>query len=402
MGYWSERQIREGEQGWSDTDQYVCKACLDEPVLEAAVEAEADPGEACSFCGSSPAASLDVVMELFVQGVRHLYDRTIDVLYWDDDVTPRMTTDELVWEFADIFVGGEDLIEAVQASMGYEEWVATDFAVPHHGDAMMFAWEQFSHAVKFETRYVIWLKTPDPYEGERGEVPVAEILNKVADIVDEFDLVKEQPALNAWWRAQPHDAAAIDHTPGRLGTVPAHLANKPNRMSPAGIPMFYGAQTPATAIAEVLSSPPAGGPVPTYVTCAAFQTSRTTRVLDLTSLAPIPSVFDPDNWYLFHKLRFLHRFVDQLSSKATPEWEAVDYVPTQVLTEFFLRVYGQPDESLDGIVYRSAVTGEPAVVLDVTNSRCVDHDPSWPTAPNVELLLGLDVSSIDTKAAPPS
>lgn len=400
MGYWSERQIREGEQGWSETDRFVCKACLDEPVLEAAIEAEADPAEECSFCGNVPASSLDVVMDLFVQGVRHLYDRTIDVLYWDDDFTPRITTGELVWEFADVFLGADDLIEAVEASMGHEEWVAADFAVPHHGDAMMFAWEQFSHAVKFETRYVIWLKTPDPYESEGGQVAVAEILNKVADIVDEFDLVKEHPAFTAWWRAQPHDTAAIDHTPGRLGTVPAHLANRPNRMSPAGIPMFYGAETPATAIAEILSSIPAGGPGPSYVTWAAFQTSRTTRVLDLTNLAPIPSVFDPANWHLFHKLRFLHRFVEQLSTKAKPDWEAVDYVPTQVLTEFFLRVYGHPGGSLDGIVYNSAVSAEPAVVLDVTNPRCVDHDISWPTAPDAKVLLGLDMSSIDTKSAP--
>jgi hypothetical protein len=396
MGHAKERQIREAEQGWSESDHYVCTACLDEPVLEAAVEVEADAENECTFCENAPAASLDVVMDLFVQGVRHLYDRTIDVLYWADDFTPRIDTHDLVWEFADIFVGGDDLIEAVITSMGYEEWVAADFAVPHAGDAMMYAWEQFSRAVKFETRYVIWLQPPDPYEGEGGQVPVAQILNRVADMVDEFDLVKEHFALTAWWRAQPHDTTAIDHTPTRLGTVPAHLANQPNRMSPAGIPMFYGAQTPNTAIAEVLSAP--SGPVTTagYVTCAAFRTSRTTRVLDLTHLTPIPSLFDPENWYQYNKLRFLHRFVEQLSTRAKPAWEAVDYVPTQIMTEFFMRVYGQPDEPLDGIVYNSAVTGEPAVVLDVTNPRCVEMVASWPPTVDGELLLGLDPSSIAT------
>src|SRR4051794_25582091 len=135
MGYWKNRQIIEQEQGWSMTDHWICSGCLDEPVLEAAVETAADVDEDCTFCGASPAAPLDVVMELFAEGIRHLYDRTIDALFWADDVTPTTSTNEIVWEFAEVFKNNEALIEAVLASMDYQEWVATDFAVPHPGDA---------------------------------------------------------------------------------------------------------------------------------------------------------------------------------------------------------------------------------------------------------------------------
>ena len=399
MGYWKDRQIIEHEQGWSMTDHWICSDCLDEPVLKEAVDNATDADEECAFCGTSPAAPLDVVMELFAKGIRHLYDRTVAVLFWADDVTPTTSTDEIVWEFADVFKNNEALIEVVLDSMGYEEWVATDFVVPHPGDAMMYAWEQFCHAVKFQTRYVIWLRPPGPYDGEGGQVPVAQILNRVADVIEEFGLVKEHDAATLWWRAQPHDTTTIDHTPGRLGTVPVQLAQQPNRMSPAGIPMFYGAVNPTTAVAEVAS--PSVGAATNFVTYARFLTSRQTRVLDLTHLAPVPSIFDPHNWHLYDKLQFLHRFVSQLSSKATPDWEAVDYVPTQVLTEFFLRVYGQPDQPLDGIVYTSATTGDPCVVLDVTNQRCVHQDPGWPTATDAELLLGLDTASIQTQEMVP-
>jgi hypothetical protein len=70
----------------------------------------------------------------------------------------------------------------------------------------------------------------------------------------------------------------------------------------------------------------------------------------------------------------------------------VDYVPTQVLTEFFLQVFDQ-DGSISGLIYNSAVTGRAAIVLDVPNDRCVAQHPEW-LLDDRQLRLGLVSGSI--------
>lgn len=388
--------LAQDSQGWSYNLEDVCATCIDEPTLSAIVSSQAQPAVECSFCGSAGAASLDVLMAAFFRGLRREYEPAIDVLYYADDFTTRYDTSDLVYEYESIFVG-DGLLDAVLSSVKHDEWVTLDFAVPHPGDAMLVAWDEFCRKVKFKTRYVFWLQTPEPWEGQGGEVAVGQVLSKVADLVKEYELIKAMPALTIWWRAQPHGADPIEHTPGRLGTVPANLATTPNRMSPAGIPMFYGAADADTAVKEIVGTPGAST-THTHATWAAFQTSRECTVVDFTSLPPPVSIFDPEQGYKFFSLRFLHSFVGQLSSKTDPDWAAVDYVPTQVLTEFFLRVYTTTGGPVEGLVYRSALTGQPSLVMSVDNDRCVAQDAGWQGQPTDALRLGLDPSTVTTAA----
>lgn len=388
--------LAQDSQGWSYTLEDVCSTCVDEPALSAIIASEAQPGVECSFCGADSATSLDVLMTAFFRGLRRKYEPALDVLYYADDFTPRYDTSELVYDYGSIFAG-DGLLDAVLNSIKHDEWVARDFAVPHHGDAMLVAWDEFCRKVKFETRYVVWLKPPEAWEGQGGEVAVGQVLSKVAELVEEYELIKTRPALTPWWRAQTHGPDPIEHTPGRLGTVPADLAKAPNRMSPAGIPMFYGAADADTAIKEVIGTPGASV-TDTHATWAAFQTSQACTVVDFTSLPPPVSIFDPKHGDQFFNLRFLHSFVNQLSSKTDPDWAAVDYVPTQVLTEFFLRVYTYAAQPLEGLIYRSAITGEPSIVMSVANDQCVAQNPGWQGDGTGPLLLGLAASTVESAA----
>lgn len=391
VGFAKRVMMEQDEQGWSYSDDWVCAACVDEEALRAGIEADSSPDETCTFCRKSPAAPLNTLLALFVAGLCRQYTKAIDKLYWDDDVTSTYDSWDLVDDYQEIFLG-EGLVEAVRSSIHDESWVEVDFAVPHQDVLLANAWEAFCKAVKFETRYVIWLRKDDDDAAGRAEVPVARILHAVAGVIDVLGLIHTLPAGSRWWRAQPHGAEPIDQTPARLGTVPADLATQPNRMSPPGIPMFYGASDRETAVDEVTSPLPIGV---LQATWAAFETSQDCRVVDFTRLPPIPSLFDPTLGDTFHDVTFLHRFVGQLSSKARVDWEAVDYVPTQVLTEFFLRVHDEADP-VSGLVYHSAITGRESIVLDVSNDGCVAQDPGWRLDPRGRLRLGLVYGSIDT------
>ena len=64
-------------------------------------------------------------------------------------------------------------------------------------------------------------------------------------------------------------------------------ARSSNRMSPAGIPMFYGADDAETAIAETYTPTPGE---PATVTVAKFETARDALVVDLTVVAEFPEL----------------------------------------------------------------------------------------------------------------
>jgi hypothetical protein len=84
MGRAKERWLEEAAQGWSFTSQHVCTGCVDDYALQAGISAAEDAEAACDFCGSTPAAELDVLLEVFVNGLRTEYgDGDDEGVYYD-------------------------------------------------------------------------------------------------------------------------------------------------------------------------------------------------------------------------------------------------------------------------------------------------------------------------------
>jgi hypothetical protein len=143
-------------------------------------------------------------------------------------------------------------------------------------------------------------------------------------------------------------------------------------MSPHGIPMFYAALERETALRETSAG---GRGIAWYLTLATFEAGSGFQVLDLAELPAIPSVFDADCRHLIEPLRFLHVFVDEVRKPIRrDEYEHVEYVPTQIVAEYFRHLYErQTGERVDGIAYRSAIAADGSnVVLFIGNSDCVD------------------------------
>jgi RES domain len=126
-------------------------------------------------------------------------------------------------------------------------------------------------------------------------------------------------------------------------------------MSPAGISVFYGSTDPLTAIQETQE---AGGEA---ASLGYFTTTQEMFVLDLTNLPRCPTFYTPDLSNTNASLGFLHRFVaDAIQPIERDESEHIEYVPTQIVTEFFRYVFtfrgggdGQDENSIMGILYPS-------------------------------------------------
>jgi hypothetical protein len=120
-------------------------------------------------------------------------------------------------------------------------------------------------------------------------------------------------------------------------------------MNAAGIVVFYGALDEATAVAETGRRKPA-------ISIGTFELARPIRVLDLTNLPPVPSIFDESRFDLRVPLRFLHRFCRDISEPVYPDDRVhVEFTPTQVVSEFIkLRFKDQDGNSVDGVLYPSS------------------------------------------------
>jgi hypothetical protein len=247
--------------------------------------------------------------------------------------------------------------------------------------------------IQDETRYVLWLLDSDDEEADfTGEVPPARILAEVGKLIDQLGVLRTLPVGSGFWRARLHDPSEQVRSGDALGTAPRAAATQANRMSPAGIPMFYGASDADTAIREV-SMNARHEEKKKQVTLGRFLTSKACAVVDFTTLPPIPSIFDPELGESRRFLVFLHRFRDDLCKPLGDRVPEIEYVPTQIVTEYLLRVFGH-ETGVEGLLYSSALDDKVCVVFDVPNDRCVEQVPGQEDDQRLGLVL--DLKSIGT------
>ncbi|WP_262001987.1 HEPN-associated N-terminal domain-containing protein [Microbacterium sp. Mcb102] len=399
MGMAKDMQMAEEEQGWSYSEKQVCERCVADPSLADAVATGADAEEVCDFCGKKGAAALDVLLDAFVRGVSWEYtDADSALVPWDGREGGYQARTYDRWELVDLFVdafAADGLAEAVADSLADVAWASRDWAWRDRDVVLNDAWAAFSDQVKYRTRYVIWLIEDDASRRETrytGEIPVGDVLHDIGRLLDELAMLTVIPAGSSLWRAQIHSTDSLEPMPNasRLGTSPREYAKQPNRMSPAGIPMFYGALDKQTALDEVVRHNLAHEP---YATLGAFALSSPITVVDFDRLPEEPTIFHPTLGYLRREIAFLHKFVKEMSAPVAPGDEGIEYVPTQVVTEFFLRVL-QPASgaTITGLAYASAVrAGGRSVVIDIPHENCLESaDPTTGHEP----ALVLDPASV--------
>ncbi|WP_406841832.1 HEPN-associated N-terminal domain-containing protein (plasmid) [Streptomyces sp. AHU1] len=345
----------------------------------------------CSFCGESPAAELDILTEAFVEGLKTEYGNADDegVPYDSGEggyhVATTWDTWDLVNEYYDAFAN-DAVREAVCEAIGDQTWTETNWQLLRYNDQLTSSWQSFCEQIQYKTRYVFWLRRDDADQEEErwGEIPAGRILDQIGQHILDLDLVRKIPAGTKLWRAREVQDSEVTTATGwcaaDLGTAPRKFARTSNRMSPAGIPMFYGAFDQDTAVQEVTRGEQL------RLAIGTFELSRSCTVVDFTRLPSIPSIFDAEYSYQRRTLLFLRQFVAQMAQPVRDGYDQIDYVPTQVVAEFLLKVFN-PDDPIQGLVYTSSLNQQPCAVFDLDNSRCVEQTTGWDTQPKPHLGL---------------
>jgi hypothetical protein len=230
-----------------------------------------------------------------------------------------------------------------------ELWCQRDPYAVTPTQALEWGWQAFRSFVKGQRRYTFLVPDPTTADGA-GALAMHSVPGAIADAVAKGDLIATMPAGSAWWRARVDESGKTFVNAKEIGTPPAGFA-KDNRMSPKGIGVFYGASTLDGAVTEVAGY---AGTTAT-LSLGRFELIDAIRVVDLREVDPVPSLLDSERRNLRAPIAFLHSFVQDISTPAEPtDIQNLDYVPTQIITEYLRYELPAHFGRIEGVIWRSS------------------------------------------------
>ena len=354
------------------TNEYesVCAGCFEDPGIRAFIDKH-DVQAKCSFClGIS---DLDAVapFEQVVEHVRtclfHEYDDATDWMVLDSDTKEPMNVYYDSWDILEhvkLQLPRDDdgrLFQALALALSDDWWSESNPFGISSQDQVRVSWSWFCEVVKHQRRF--FFGDYDDGLGLEFDSP-SHVLTKIFDYANSIGLVTSLPENAVLFRTRVEDPCNLLQSQDELGPPPRELATKPNRMSPPGIPMLYASDDIDTAFKETAECYG-------FYAVGRFKTNRAAKILDLTKIPPIPSVFQCESGHFGIRARdaliFLDHVVNEMSIPVAKGDKAhIDYVPTQVVTEFVRSVQDVDYGGIDGIKYPSAVRigGSSYVIFD--------------------------------------
>lgn len=398
VGFFKNLMMEQHDSGFF-TERYfdeVCQHCIDDPALAAFVAGHG-PIEQCGFCGRTEllGSGLGTLFHFMAECLGTEWDDPNNEVGWDHgfhDFITLIDSDELlVWEL-DSPLGNEDLHKEFVSAFEHL-WCQADPYRLGHAEVLLHSWHHFSSIVKNKKRYLLHRMPPKPRDHAEELLDPAEVLDAIGDAIVQADSqVLRRTSDVRIVRARRHERSKRARTAKKLGSPPSRHARH-NRMSGAGISMFYGAETEHTAKVEV---PRGKGKA---VTTGSWTPSRELIYLDLPAALPIPSIFDTAARSKRTSLRFLYQFAQDLARHINEDEAAVEYIPTQFVTEYIRDHLRTGDgQSIDAIRYHSASDEPDGVcwVVFVDNDNCVNSDSR--TAKQArgreDLFMILDTNSV--------
>lgn len=382
MGRAKQQQIEAWERGFTcDENLNICTQCFNEEGINKFIQEHAESVK-CSFCSSTKntrACPLSLVIEHIITSLRYEWgDPNNEGLPYETREGGWQGEVLNTWDLFD--TTGLDIIndkakQYIISSFFDDMWCEREPYSLRVDHTFSLGWNQFTNFVKNKSRYMFLnAKNTDYNPNQHDEMNPIKILDVLGKIINKVNLIKTLDSTVPIYRVRIIETNQNLSTAKELGPPPHEFAVMPNRMSPSGIPMFYGAFDLDTAIQE------------TYLTCpdkkkaiwGIFHPTKELLLIDLPEYSSIPSLFDEYKRENRSYLKFLNNFIQDFIQPITRDKFAhIEYVPTQIVTEYFRYIFktleGKP---VDGIIYPSSKNkGKKAVVIFATSDQCIDSFP---------------------------
>ena len=363
-----------------EDDERVCLACLDDAGLRKAFGRSSDKEQSdCSFCGSEdqetvPALEIQALIKNRCLSRKNEAVNELSYCTAEGGYLGRTYQPDEVLESLTLHAVGDEfyaaLNEKLNSSNLFCDW---DHNMPQPTEQWQYGWEGFVETVKHKCRFFFGEHTHEPRdEFDHTEIsPNAFLRRHVPQGIERLQAVKTLAVGTTLYRCRITDPHVTVDEMQHIGPPPASDSLSSNRFSPPGIVMFYGGDTPSVSAVEIgwTDSSDCDGKV---LHNGKFRTLTDLTVLDFTQLAYPDGNFDPDWLEDYHVAEFFREFIRDLSAPALDQRKPLDYVPTQVLCEYF-RFYGAKSDGvsrkLDGIKYPSSHDGTPCYVFFWDNEQ---------------------------------
>ena len=334
---------------------FVCEeCCFDEEDIKAFALKNRRNDAKCSYCGRPGAAPLDDVFDMVI-------DRAQEEWCPPEEALPTEILKEGSWPGLDNYCGLSLTVGLWGADDNFAAhfdeyaanistvWIEKDpFDVSDH-DALRFGWDGFCRVVKHQRRF-FFSDEDDPVD-HPNEIPLSRVLEAVCAAAEAAKLYRTLPKGHIVHRVRKGE----HKEPAELLAPPPEKARFANRMSPAGISLFYGSFDPETALAEVYD--PGRSKWGDVFTVADFELTNPVLILDLSDLPLVPSLFGP-RWKTRGAVTFIHEFAKNIAARVKKDGrEHIEYVPTQIFAEYLMTAGGKKDgaRKIGGIVFSSTV-----------------------------------------------
>lgn len=354
MGRAKHAWMEEQERGWADPETFVCQHCVRDPYLADLVRRNPQ-SRRCDYCerrarGAFAAPAADILAAIS-KAVHHYYSDPTEagVPYDEGFIVEPVDIGEVLMDLS--LDCSDEFSQAVLDAFGDSMWVPSvqgHWSGSHLSDRMRYSWASFQRLVKHQTRYHFAHQPAD----DREELSPSEFLEAIGHAAETLSIACTINAGTLLHRARVRAPGSTWKPEAQtMGAPPNELASA-GRMNPPGISYMYCALERATALGELAPTPPI------VLAAAQFTLRSDVRVLNLCGLPPPPSVFDIARNDQLEWLGFLRGFAREISRPVRKDGsEHVDYVPSQVVCEWFAQVHGRGERGapLDGILYPSAV-----------------------------------------------
>lgn len=366
--------------------RYVSAACFEDRALQKFVRQNLTINECSYYSGPKTppkGAPLDVVIRFILGGLYSRYDDANNGVGWEGGYVGAVTydSDDLVREHVELTQDAHDrLCDDIAYALPDRTWSEKDPYAARDHQVMTWSWEAFVEVVKHQRRY--FFGNSKRTEDDETVSP-SELLAVIARKCVQARMIRKIPIGTIFYRCRWRKKGEHFTKPNELGPPPRERASQ-SRMSPAGIPMFYGARDKVTARAETLASDTARHSM------AAFHIGKNIRVLDLTK-SPNVSIFETNSRSLYEWAIFMRRFESEIRKIVTKDGaEHIDYVPTQIVTEYFRSfLRNSKGKPIDGILYRSAANDGGECLALFADQSDVDPERQQPGSGPSGYLLQL-------------
>jgi hypothetical protein len=372
------------EQGYdSDNILTICSDCiLESGIKDFIIKNDDHHIIICSFCNKKRtsktfmACKIHTVVGYILDCIKSEWTDPANVLPYESAEGGYqgqvLDTSDLLNNLG-VEVADESILDQIVDSIEQSHWVKTSYFSLSPDETLIYGWKSFCTFVISQSRFFFLNAKNDSYDkNQHDEMNPIQILDSVASIITNLGMLKIILPDQGLRRVRIVDDYNEATTAKHLGSPPPDRCNMANRMSPAGISMFYGAFDLATAVKETYE------PEPTIIKKAVvgnFYPCRSLNVIDLSKPFKSTSLFDEDEKYRFEK-SFLRDFIrDFTKSIERADRAHIDYVPTQIVTEYFRHVLTKTSPSLiDGVIYPSSKNiNHNAIVIFADNDQCIER-----------------------------